>query len=315
MSGVGCILLLPARKRLRGALDAAPSLQRILARGDALEATESGELGQLTRIFDVMPLGLPVAALARQFDFDDAGSHLWLRADPAFVQPEMNGVRLMAVGELGLRSEESRALVEALQPIFGDAGMPLTAANTQRWYLQLQTQLRLPRFVAPEDAIGTDLAEHLPQGEEGKRWRALLNEAQVILHNHPVNQARVKAGKVPANSLWFWGAGTLPDEVISGVATLFSHEPHACALAQLSGIEVKLIDSDVLPDKLDDCAIDLRGARDLAALESSVFAPLLKRVQAGKLHALTVDFADSHAWIYRRSHALRFWRRPPRDWA
>ena len=315
MSGVGCILLLPARKRLRGTLDAAPSLQRMLARGDTLEATESGELGQLTRIFDVTPLGLPAAALARQFDVGDADVHLWMRADPAFLQPEMNGVRLMAVGELGLRAEESRALVEALQPLFAESGMQFSAANTQRWYLRLDAALRLPRFASPEEAIGADLAEHLPHGEEGKRWRNLLNEAQVILHNHPINQARVNAGKVPANSLWLWGAGALPDEVIAGVATLFSHEPHACALAQLAGIEVKLIDSDVLPDALDDCAIDLRGARDLAALETSVIAPLLRRVQQGKLPALTIDFADSHAWIYRRPHALRFWRRPPRDWA
>jgi hypothetical protein len=315
MSGAGCILLLPARKRLRGELAVAPCLQQIIAKGEVIDATESGELGQLTRIFDIAPLGLPAAALSRHFDAGDAGSHVWLRADPAFVQPEMNGVRLMAVGELGLRADESRALVEALQPLFGDAGMPLTATTTQRWYLQLQTGLRMPRFAAPEEAIGTDLGEHLPQGEDGKRWRALLNEAQVVLHNHPLNQARVKAGKVPANSLWFWGAGSLPDEVISGVSTLYSHEPHACALAQLSGIDVKLIDSDVLPGDLDDCALDLRGARDLSALETSVFAPLLARVKQGKLHALTVDFADSHAWVYRRRHALRFWRRSPRDWA
>ena len=31
-----------------------------------------------------------------------------------------------------------------------------------------------------------------------------------ILKNHPVNVARVKAGKRPANSLWFWGEGTKP---------------------------------------------------------------------------------------------------------
>ena len=103
MSGAGCILLLPARKRLRGELAVAPCLQQIIAKGEVIDATESGELGQLTRIFDIAPLGLPAAALSRHFDAGDAGSHVWLRADPAFVQPEMNGVRLMAVGELGLR--------------------------------------------------------------------------------------------------------------------------------------------------------------------------------------------------------------------
>jgi hypothetical protein len=310
MSGSGCILLLPARALLRGDLADAPSLARALGRGDALEEGEAGELGQLGRLFDILPLGLPAAALSRQHDCGDAGDHVWLRADPAFLQPEMNGVRLMAVGELGLRPEESDALAKALMPLFGEAGMPLSAPGTTRWYLQLEKGSKLPAFSDPEMALGDDYGQHLPHGEEGRRWRALLNEAQVLLHNHPVNQVRVAAGRTPANALWVWGGGALPDQVVSGVGSLYSSEPLACALAQLAGIGIERIESDALPEGMDDCAIDLRGARSLEALESAVFAPLMERVGKGKLAALTLDFGDGSAWIYRRSHGLRFWKRP-----
>ena len=310
MSGSGCILLLPARAKLRGELAQAPSLQKLIGRGDALEDGEAGELGQLARLFDITPLGLPAAALSRHFDCGDAAGSQWLRADPAFLQPEMSGVRLMAVGELGLRPEESEALALAVQPLFGDFGMPLTAPTTTRWYLRVEPGQRLPAFSTPEDALGDDYGVHLPYGDEGRRWRALLNEAQVILHNHPVNQARVAAGRTPANALWIWGGGALPQQVVSGVGTLYAAEPLACALAQLSGISIERIESDELPEQLDDSAIDLRGARSLEALESAVFAPLLDRVGRGKLSSLTVDFGDGHGWNYRRSHGLRLWKRP-----
>lgn len=310
MSGSGCILLLPARAKLRGELAQAPSLQKLIGRGDALEDGEAGELGQLGRLFDITPLGLPAAALSRHFDCGDAAGSQWLRADPATLQPEMNGVRLMAVGELGLRPDEAEALALAVQPLFGDAGMPLTAPSTSRWYLRVEAGARLPAFSAPEDAIGDDYGVHLPYGDEGRRWRALLNEAQVILHNHPVNQARVSAGRAPANALWVWGGGALPEQVVSGVGTLYSSEPLACALAQLSGIDIQRIESDELPTELEDCAIDLRIARSLEALEAAVFAPLIERVGKGKLSSLTVDFGDGHGWNYRRSHGLRLWKRP-----
>jgi hypothetical protein len=310
MSGAGCLLLLPPRAKLRGELSEAPSLQRLIGRGDALEDGEAGELGQLGRMFDIVPLGLPAAALSRQFDCGDAGGAQWLRADPAFLQPEMNGVRLMAVGELGLRPEEASALAEALMPLFGDAGLPLSAPTTQRWYLQVESGARIPTFSSPEDALGDDYGSHMPHGDEGRRWRALLNEAQVILHNHPVNQARVAAGRNPANALWVWGGGALPQQVVSGVGALYSSEVLACGLAKLAGISIERIESDALPEQLEDTAIDLRGARSLEALESAVFAPLMERVGKGKLSGLTVDFGDGSGWNYRRNHGLRFWKRP-----
>jgi hypothetical protein len=310
MSGSGCILLLPSRAKLRGELSQAPSLQKLLGRGDALEDGEAGELGQLGRLFDITPLGLPAAALSRQFDSGDAVGSQWLRADPACLQPEMNGVRLVAVGELGLRPDETDALSRALQPLFGDAGMPLTAPTGSRWYLRVEPGLKLPAFSSPDTALGDDYGAHLPYGDEGRRWRGLLNEAQVVLHNHPVNQARVAAGRTPANALWVWGGGGLPEQVVSGVGSLYSSEPLACALAQLSGISLERIESDELPAVLEDCAIDLRVARSLEALEAAVFAPLIERVGKGKLSSLTVDFGDGRGWNYRRSHGLRLWKRP-----
>ncbi len=37
-----------------------------------------------------------------------------------------------------------------------------------------------------------------------------MKRSAELLKNHPVNQARIAAGKNPANSVWFWGEGTKP---------------------------------------------------------------------------------------------------------
>ena len=37
-----------------------------------------------------------------------------------------------------------------------------------------------------------------------------MKKSYDILVNHPINVARMEVGLNPANSIWFWGAGTRP---------------------------------------------------------------------------------------------------------
>ena len=53
--------------------------------------------------------------------------------------------------------------------------------------------------------------EHLPKSEEGKKLLALMEKSYELLKDHPINIKRIKDGKNPANSLWFWGDGTKPN--------------------------------------------------------------------------------------------------------
>jgi hypothetical protein len=196
-------LLLPERTRF-GAQRLKGEVAKALGRAD--RATVAGD--QRTRIFDILPRGWPVAAVTRQRDAGDAALSAWLRADPAYVRPDINGARLLAYGSaLSLTQEECTDLLRPLRPLFGDAGFHIDAPTPSRWYLRLPREAKLPLFASPDEALGADLFEHLPDGPEGKRWRALLSETQVVLHNHPVNEKRTIAGKPPVNSLWFWGAG------------------------------------------------------------------------------------------------------------
>jgi len=289
-------LLLPERRRFAGQPlgDAA----RALARGDRLPDGEAGERAQLLRHFDLLPHGWPMAAITRALDADDAHLHTWLRADPAHVRPDMTGARVLAVGELGLSQGEADELIAPLRPLFGDSGFPVSAPSPSRWYLALPREAKLPDFSPPENVLGDDLFAHLPDGPEGRRWRALLNEAQILLHNHPLNERRIAAGKPAVNSLCFWGAGRLPDRVDCRVAHVATVEAGLAGLARLAGANTD--------HGRDELLLDLRGERDWSVVSTALVDALATHADRDVL----LDFADGARWSLRSGQKWRFWRRP-----
>ena len=299
-------LLLAARSRYAG--QALPALlAKSLARSDR-QAAAPGERAQLRRHFQLVPDHWPVAALTRQFDAGDAGQSTWLRVDPARVVADMNLARMMAHGDaLGLTQEDVAQLLPALKPLFGDAGFPLDAPHPSRWYLCLPRESKLPAFPPPEEVLGDDLFAHLPAGEPGRRWRALLSEAQVVLHNHPWNAVRASQGKPAVNSLCFWGAGVFPDAVRTPHRQVRSRDVLLQALASAAGVVAGNSEGEAQEVA---ALVDLRPLRQLDSLVGEAIAPLLGALRKGELESLVLDFEDGAVFTLRRQQAWRFWRRP-----
>lgn len=305
-------LLLPARERLAPAVP--PTLAFWLARGERDGDATAGREAALRECFEFTGATIPHAALTRSLDAGDAASALWLRADPSWVMADAVTLRLMACGDVALSADESAELARALKPLFGDSGFPLEAATPARWYLRCPPGAQLPAFAAPHDALGDDIARHLPEGEQGRRWRHLLNEAQVILHNHPVNAARAGRGIAPVNSVWFWGAGKLPDWVRTPATHVFSEDLAVRALAGLAAVPVVTPEPDALAVAADDgvhAIVDLGAARDAAALERDWLGPIQAKLASRALAYVRLVGADGVRARYQRSHRWRFWRRVP----
>jgi 2,3-bisphosphoglycerate-independent phosphoglycerate mutase len=68
----------------------------------------------------------------------------------------------------------------------------------------------------PHDAIGADISTILPKAKskEVEKMVSLLKEtiykSKKVLGSHPVNIARQKTGRKPANMIWPWGGGKKP---------------------------------------------------------------------------------------------------------
>ena len=299
-------LLLPPLARFEDA----PALKRWLGRGDRLPDASRGRDAALREVFQFPGDSLPVAALLREQSAHDAGGNLWLCADPAYVRVEANGARLLASGdELQLTREEAESLAQPLRPLFGDAGAPLEITTPTTWALRLPAGAQLPAFVAPDEALGVNLLGHIPQGDTGRRWRALFNEAQIILHSHPVNAARRERGLMPVNALWFWGAGVLPMWAKSSLKLAISDDPLVHALASRAGVMVAVVAPDAL-DQLQHGSgtmLDL-GSRRAIEIESA-WMPRLQGMRGSAMRESSVAFASGERFRIKPWHRFRFWRR------
>lgn len=296
-------LLLPARNRLAGKRLPA-DVAKALGRADH-RLLEAGERAQLRRHFQIVPDHWPVAALTRQLDAGDAEGFAWLRADPARVSPDISGARMLAHGEaLALEAEDAVQLLPALKPLFGDAGLLLDAPHPARWYLRLPREAKLPAFASVDEVLGDDLFAHLPDGDDGRRWRALLTEAQIVLHNHPWNARRVAAGKAPVNSLWFWGGGVPPQSVRTPFRQVKGQDTLLRALAKAAGVQAGGEAAEEVG-----ALIDLRHLRQLDLLANDALQPLLAALGRRELLSLRLDFEDGAQYELRRDQRWRFWRR------
>ena len=62
-------------------------------------------------------------------------------------------------------------------------------------------------LIAPHDVLGQTIGQYLPKDIV---LQEMMKKSYDILVNHPINIERKKQGLNPANSCWFWGAGTRP---------------------------------------------------------------------------------------------------------
>jgi hypothetical protein len=281
-------------------------LREWLVRADRLTDGSSGYLGGLGDYFQGVDADVPAAAITREFLVGDAAGATWLSADPAWVQPDMNGVRLLACGQLQLGMDEAQVLAAPLRSVFDEAGMQLEISTPDRWHLKLPANTPLPAFAAPEQALGEDLSQHLPQGVEGRRWRVLLNEIQVLLHQHPLNAERRARGLAPVNSLWLWGGGSLPDQLKmkSNLHGVISDDLLLRALVARVGMTSHARTPESVAAATPGWLIDLQDlpAREIAAHWWSTLQSLLNR-QPTVLH-----FASAERWQRKPWHRWRLWR-------
>ena len=179
---------------------------------------------------------VPVAAVTAAYDGLDAGQGWWLRADPVYLQADRDQAVLVASEELDLQPEECAALLETINAHFAADGWQLHAPHPQRWYLQLNEADAIRTTPLPQ-VMGQGVNQNLPHGESRRQWHSRLNELQMLLHNHPINQQRVQAGKLPINSVWLWGEGSMPHGDPPAWDQVYSDDVLVKAMAQLTALK------------------------------------------------------------------------------
>lgn len=107
-----------------------------------------------------------------------------------------------------ISTEDAAILLEAvkkeLEPFYSDYKFYV---GTSYRHLTIWNNGKVLPLTPPHDILGKVIGDYLP---EDKILRVMMKKSYDILANHPINQERKAKGLNPANSLWFWGAGTRP---------------------------------------------------------------------------------------------------------
>jgi len=314
-----CELLVPGL--LGAAVDARlPALELLLARGRRSTSNAQALEQWLAEHFEVEPPGLAAGALSVLADGDDPGSATWARADPVHLRLLRDRVVVVPSAAFELAQDEARALCAALNSHF-EGRLALRVQAPDRWVARLSGPLELPGTCALA-AAGREVALRAA-GD------ALLNEVQMVLHEHPINESREARGEPAVNSLWLWGAGTAPtlararwhsvtadDLVVRGLACAANatarpsaaSAEHWLQRAPENGRHLVVLDTLRAPLALADPA-GTKAA--LQALERDWFAPLLGALRASRIGMVTLHVPDAGLEVETiRGDLRRLWKRP-----
>lgn len=106
-----------------------------------------------------------------------------------------------------ISTEEAAVLVEALKEGLKKEGYEFYVGTSYR-HLLVWANGKVVELTPPHDILTQRIGDYLPQDEV---LRDMMKKSYDILVNHPINIKRKEQGLNPANSAWFWGAGTRPD--------------------------------------------------------------------------------------------------------
>ena len=109
-----------------------------------------------------------------------------------------------SAGEIS--TEDAAVLIEAVKEGLQREGYSFYVGTSYR-HLLIWEKGEVIDLVPPHDVLGSVIEENLPKDDI---LREMMEKSYDILKNHPINIERKKQGLNPANSLWFWGAGTRP---------------------------------------------------------------------------------------------------------
>jgi hypothetical protein len=294
-----------------------PALEKVLARGSRQAFADEGIEAAFCRALGIdRQQDWPLAPITLQADGGDPGTDYWLRADPVHLGVMRDRIVLADSQALELDQAEADALAASIHAHFGASFSPLPL-QPRRWYLRLPQAPQMSTTPLSR-ATGCDIDPLQPHGPDAPHFRTLLNELQMLLHDHPVNQRREADGQLPVNSLWLWGGGVLPQARPPATLKVAADHPDALALLSFAGAarlsvnarfdqgrpNVVLLGTLVTAGQSGDAFGWREGVREVDKL--------LQALLRGGHRFTLADPVRGRACVWRKTCQFRLWRRPSR---
>jgi hypothetical protein len=263
-----------------------------------------------------------VAAVTHGLDSGAQADAVVMRADPVHLRAEADRLVLFPVWATGIDCHESRSLLDALNSALGNSSFDFCFGAADRWYLRSDST-PCGKWFGPDEVEGHDVLGFLPDGPDHAMTRKLINDAQMVLHDHPVNVARRERGDAEINSIWPWGWKSQAVALEpAGCEIVIAANPYAKGLARLLGAQSQqpLVDpvrdatgsGVVLFDDLEKASRDGNEGAIAAAIERLdrlYVGPLVTALRRGDI--TSIRLADTSGWCYalERRDIWKVWRR------
>lgn len=105
-----------------------------------------------------------------------------------------------------ITTEEAKVLIDAVKKELETEEFQYYPGVSYR-HLTIWDRGETVDLTPPHDILGKQIGEYLPKET---KLREMMEKSFDILDRHPINEKRREMGLNPANSIWFWGAGTRP---------------------------------------------------------------------------------------------------------
>lgn len=301
----------------------APALERLLGLQPAALGPPRNSDAALVERFR-LPHDTAPAALRRLGETGQAPGGPCLCVDPVGLRFTRDHLLLIDGAELDIAPAEATALIDGLNDTFPEIGR-FVAGSPSHWYLEQATPPQV-RLVPLADVVGRPVAMFMPEGEDARHWHRLINETQVWLHAHPVNQARDAAGRQTINSLWPWGNGSALTTATAPAPRLVGVSPLLAGLARAAGSATEAAPLDTLLQDGRDALVCLGEAElaarhmDLGAWQAALadidrqwLAPALAALRDARLQGISLTAPGDRATLQlelERPRLWPFWKRP-----
>lgn len=252
----------------------------------------------------------------------------WMRADPVHLRIEHNHIMLADSRAFHLSAEEAKQITQDLNKHFCNDDLIFLPLHPDRWYIRTPHTPEMFTYTLNQVTCN-NINNFLPAGKDSAIWHRIFNEIQMILHEHPINQAREARGELIINSVWFWGGGKMPVSAQSPYTHIYSNNELLRALALSSKVQHYaelpvgaaiwqatntsgnyLIVLDALLGKSK--YKDAYGWREnLRIMEKDWFLPLLTALKEGTIDHLTItalnEYSSQQDFMITRSNLWKFW--------
>ncbi len=281
------------------------------------------------------------ASAMRGFGLDPLDG-TWFVVNPGHIQIAHSHLMLTDTRQLGLNDADSRALFDTARACCEEAGHALAYGAPDTWFLRADAWDAI-HTASPDAAVGMNLTDWVPTGEQSRAFRKLQNEVQVSWYTDPVNAAREARGLAPVNAIWPWGAASVASEhaqmLVARAAGKLAPRPAVSTYAApgwltamadqrldtLDGIAGKLAATAESGGRLLACgnvaasaiAADWHGwLQEMQRLERELFAPMLAALKQGRIKSLRLVLSHRDALLDTTTTPMaqrKFWRRPTLD--